>query len=77
MKKSQEVLIKLLGNELFRCNNEIEKLTEGEWRAVIQESCDQAVSALAYNAALKAGMPDTINQIWTDIVDNYMGKNLM
>ena len=77
MKKSQEVLLKLLANELFQCNNKIEDLSESEWRDVIKESCDQAVTIISYNAAVKACLPDSINQLWADVVDNYVAKNMM
>lgn len=64
MNKSQAILLKLLDNELFDRKYSVPKLSDNEWKNVFHEAQQQAVSRIAYNSAVKCGLPESIKAEW-------------
>ena len=64
MNKAQAVLLKLLANELFDRKYTIPILSDEEWKSVMKESQQQAVVRIAFNSAVKSGLPDNIKTVW-------------
>lgn len=58
MTEAQSVLIKIMGNQLFDANIELQKINEEEWDSVLTEAKQQAVFSIAF-AYLESVMPES------------------
>ena len=76
MNKEQDILLRLIANELFNKNYIIPKLTNAEWQTIIIESKEQAVLRIAYSSADKAGVPKIISDLWYQESLHYLENNL-
>ena len=60
--KESEVLLKLLSNSIFKTNFDFEEDTP--WKEVIKESIAQSVTAIAFDGAKNATLPNELSEQW-------------